>query len=71
MQRKELKSAVLKLAKDKGCLLVSSVLKELNYGEDVSQQSELYEIIYELMDQDQIYYSATDGYISDPHSSLH
>lgn len=64
MRRSELKNVVLELAKERGCILISSIMKELNYWEDISRQGTLYEVIYELSRKGKITYTnGVDGYI--------
>lgn len=53
MQKKELKLSVQKLVKDKGCIFITSLLRELDLLEN-DKHGEVYEIIYDMVGQGKI-----------------
>lgn len=65
MQHQELKKSVLKLVKQAGCISITSIMKELNYTEDATQQTMLFQVVYELVEKNAVTFSGTtDGFVT-------
>jgi len=64
MLRKELKNTVLALVRERGCVLISTILKELDYPEDMIRQGDLYEVLQMLALQNKLSYTmGSHGYV--------